>query len=230
MLSLTKTWQCDIWCHAVRLRTGEQEVMQCARQSGEPLETTLNTLLSTLNGAMPWRDAIEFYLDTDELDFLVVPWQAGIVSPEEWRMVAQLQAEQDLIKPDGASEQWQVRFEDMQQGKPALAACLTSERWQQLAALARQHRLRFQGVVTPFQRLLHPFRQRLPETGLFVCLGDGQSRMACRREGEWKSVFTLTLPPKPADLQLEIITRLAGMPDAPRYVMTTADWRYWQIS
>lgn len=230
MLSLTNTWQCDIWPHAVRLRKGEQAIIQCNRTPDEPLVTTLNTMLSTLPGTLPWRDAIEFYLDTDDLDFLVVPWQAGIVSPAELRMVAQRQAEEDLPKPNGVSGLWQVRFEEMQHGKSALAACLTAQCWQQLAALARQHRLRFQGVVTPFQLLLDPLRKRLPTTGLFICLGNQQSRMACRREGQWQSVFTLMLPQKPIDLQLEIISRLAGMPDNPRYVMSTADWRHWQIS
>ena len=225
MLSLTNIWQCDIWSHAVRLRKGEQEIIRCERAPGEPLETILNLALSRLTGTLPWRDAIEFYLDTDDLDFLVVPWQTGIVSPQELRAVAQHQAEEVLPKPNGASGQWQIRFEDMQHGKSALAACLTAQRWQQLAVLARQHRLRFRGVVTPFQLLLHPFHQNLPTTGLFICLGNEQSRMACRKEGEWQSVFTLTLPQKTIDLQLEIMTRLSGMPDHPRYVMTTADWQ-----
>ncbi|QGY32263.1 hypothetical protein [Pantoea cypripedii] len=220
MLSLIKTWQCDIWPHALRLRNGTQVVMSCERIPDEPLETALTALLSARPAAMAWLDAIEFYLDTDELDFLVIPWQNGIKTPQELLSIAQREASKRFTQPH-----WQVRFEDVSWGQPALVACLQQTCWQMLAKLSRQHHLRFQGVVTPFQLLLHRFNRRLPVEGIFAAIGPMRSRVACRQDQQWRDVHCLNLPQQGQSEQLQIIGRLAAMPDSPRFVINTTDWQ-----
>ena len=220
MLSLTKTWQCDIWPHALRLRHGAQVVVMHQRTAEETLETALAALLSARPKAMAWLDAIEFYLDSDELDFLVMPWQPGIKTPQELLSLAQREASKRFSHP-----QWPARFEEVNWGQPALIACLQQGCWQLLTQQARLHRLRFQGAVTPFQLLLNRYGRRLPQEGVFIVMGAQRCRVACRQEGQWRDVYALNLPAQQPSEQLHIIGRLAGMPDSPRYVINTADWQ-----
>lgn len=228
MLSLTKTWKCDIWPHAVGLRNGEQQVAMRDRPADASLTDTLADLLRSLPPRFAWRDAIEFYLDTADLEFIVQPWQPGILSPHELRSLARTQA--DDVLPVGANEgsYWQISFEDAQWGQASLVACLQQTCWQQLAALAHQFRLRFNGVVTPFQLLLNQFNHPLPAKVLLVAIGPMRSRVACRREGLWQETFSLALPQRDVAQQLEIIGRLSGMINSPCAVLTTANWRHWK--
>ena len=227
MLSLIKTWQCYIGPHAVHLQHGAQKVLLRDRPANEALDVTLTQLLSARPAAMNWLDAIEFCIDTPALDYLVIPWQDGITTPQELFGLAHLTVDETLLASDRAKP-WQMRFEDLRWGQPALIACLQASCWQQLAAVARQQRLRFQGVVTPFQFLLHPFRRKLPEEGLFVSIGPTQSRILCRQAGQWRNVLTLALPQQDVTTQLQVISRLTGMSGSPRYVMTTRPWRLWK--
>ncbi|WP_194820642.1 hypothetical protein, partial [Escherichia coli] len=100
----------------------------------------------------------------------------------------------------------------------ALAACLKQPCWHLLVALARRERLRFRGVVTPFQKLFSHFAAALPENGLFVAMSPHHSRIASRQHHSWRDVWTLTLPQQEMDAQLRVIARLSGMQDCPGYV------------
>ncbi len=147
MLSLTNTWQCDIWPHAVRLRRNSVVLATRERQPDEPLEAALETLLRLRPSVLPWRDAVEFHLDTDDLTFLIQPWHDGVTTPQELLQLARQQAVLRASPP----VDWQVRFETLSWQQSALAACLKQPCWHLLAALARRERLRFRGVVTRFK-------------------------------------------------------------------------------
>ena len=217
MLSLTNTWQCDIWPHAVRLRRNNVVLATHERRPDESLEAALKTLLRLRPSVLPWRDAVEFHLDTDDLTFLIQPWHDGVTAPQELLQLARQQAVLRASPP----VDWQVRFETLNWQQSALAACLKQPCWHLLVALARRERLRFRGVVTPFQQLFSHFAAALPENGLFVAMSPHHSRIASRQHHSWRDVWTLTLPQQEMDAQLRVIARLSGMQDCPGYVIHT---------
>lgn len=219
MLSLTNTWQCDIWPHAVRLRHNGTVLATHERKANEPLEATLETLLHLRPVALSWRDAVEFHLDTDDLTFLIQPWHSGLTSPQELLQLARQQAVNRVHPP----VDWRVQFETLTWQQSALVACLKQSCWHMLSTLARRERLRFRGVVTPFQRLFSHFPNTLPEKGLFVAIGSGHSRIASRQHHNWQEVWTIALPQQGMDNQLRIISRLSGLSDSACYVIHTDD-------
>jgi hypothetical protein len=218
VLSLTKAWQCDIWPHLLRLRLGDRLVAVQTRSDDESLEVALTALLTQRPSSLPWRDSVTFHLDTDDLMFMVQPWQPGVATPQELLRLSQLQAS-GLRQRDG----WEVRFESAGWQQPALVACLQQPCWTLLRTLANRQRLRFHGVATPFQPLLQLCQGKLPEQGLFVTIGSHHSRIASRVDHAWQEVSTLSLPRQEIRSQLQIIARLSGMADCPQYVVNTDD-------
>lgn len=218
MLSLTNRWQCDIWPRRVRLRRNHCVIATHERDAGTTLEASLDALLALRPAALPWRDTLEFHLDTDDLVFLIQPWQSGVSTPQEFLRLAQQQSAMTFRQ----SDPWRVAFEAAAWQQSALVACLKQSCWQQLSALAHRHRLRFRGVATPFQPLLKHYANRLPENGLFVAIGPEHSRIATRQHNSWSNVWTLPLPQQEMDDQLRIITRLSGMVNCRRYVIDSS--------
>lgn len=220
MLSLTNNWHCDIWPHALRLRQGRQIIASQSLAKGESLDSALGTLLRQRSAALPWRDSVEFHLDTDDLAFRVQPWLPGVTTPQELLRLAQ----QQLTRYDGSVRQgsgWQARFESAGWQQPALVAGLQLQCWEMLRTLAKQERLRFRGVATPFQPLLKHCGRTLPEEGLFVTISPHHSRIARRINHVWHEVSTLSLPQQEMHAKLRIIARLSGMADCPHYVLNT---------
>lgn len=222
MLSLTNVWQCDIWPHSLRLRQGQRVITSHPRADGEPLNSALGALLSQRSSALPWRDGVEFHLDTDDLVFAVQPWLPGVTTPQELLRLAK----QQLTRHDSSVRQcsgWQVRFESAGWQQPALVAGLQQHCWEMLRALAKRERLRFRGVVTPFQPLLKHGGRTLPEKALFVTVSPHHSRIASRIHHTWHEVSTLALPQQEMHAKLRIIARLSGMTDCLQYVLNTED-------
>ncbi|MGU3524775.1 hypothetical protein ACLBW2_16915 [Enterobacteriaceae bacterium C23F] len=218
MLSLTNTWSCDIWPHALRLRLGEQ-IVACHPREDEPLATGLAALLAQRKRALHWRDSVAFCLDTDDLAFGIQPWQPGITTPQELLKLAELLA---IRERQG---HWLTRFESATFCESALVARLKQTCWETLRTVAKQERLRFLGVTTPFQPLLRQYGKALPENGLFVTIGHQHSRIASRLNHAWHEVSTLALPRLEVRQQLRIVARLSGMADYPQYVINTDDGR-----
>lgn len=223
MLSLTKTWQCDIWHHAVRLRLGNCVVSTRERTPEETLNTTLGALLGHRPSALSWRDTVEFHLDTDDLAFLIQPWPSGISTPQELRQLAQLQTARHFCPP----VTWRVNFESLAWQRSSLVACLKESCWQMLTELAHRQRLRFRGVVTPFQPLLRYSGNNLPENALFVSVSPHHCRIASRQHHQWCNVWTVNLPRQEISARLNIIARLTGMSHTPRYVFDTLERQSW---
>lgn len=222
MLSLTNAWQCDIWPHALRLRLGNQTIVSHDRADGESLGSALGMLLRQRDISFPWRDSVAFHLDTDDLMLAVQPWLPGVTTPQELLRLAGHQ----ITRHSGAARQcagWQVRFESTEWQRPALVAGLQLHCWEMLRTLAKRERLRFCGVVTPFQPLLQHCGRTLPENGLFITISSHHCRIASRLNHIWRDVSTLSLPQQEIHAKLRIISRLSGMADCPQYVMNTAD-------
>ena len=222
MSSLTNAWQCDIWPRTLRLRQGTHIFASLERTAGEPLEATLAVLLGQRPASLPWRDSVTFHLDTDELAFMIQPWLPGVTTPQELLRLAQLQISRHAgpVRQDSG---WQTRFESAGWQQPALVAGLQLQCWETLRKKAQRERLRFRGVVTPFQPLLRHCGRVLPEKGLFVTLGTHHCRIARRLNNDWQEVSTLYLPEQEMHAQLRIISRLSGMNDCVHYVMNTGD-------
>jgi len=222
VLSLTKAWECDIWPHALRLRLGKQVIAQHERVASETLDTALNLLFSQRSASFPWRDSVAFSIDTDDLMLMVVPWQPGVVTPQELLQLAQLQ----VMQHDSAALQkggWMMRFESASWQQPALVSGVKHSCWERLQALARREKLRFRGIETPFQRLLKLSGRKLPEQALFITISADQCRIASRINQAWHEVSTISLPQQETVARLRVIARLSGMADSPHYLLNTEE-------
>lgn len=220
MLSLTKVWECDIWPHALRLRLGRQVIARHERMAGESLETALSLLFRQRSASLPWRDSVTFHIDTDDLRLKVVPWQPGVATPQELLQLAQIQ----IVQQGGPALQesgWRVDFESVGWQQPALVSGIPLACWERLRALARQEKLRFRGVATPFQSLLRSCGRTLPEHALFITVSAHQCRIARRINHTWHEVSTLSLPQQETLAQVRVIARLSDMASYPHYLLDT---------
>lgn len=219
MLLHINIWQCDIWPHMIRIRRNSQILTTHTRLVGETLEMSLSTVLEQYAPAIPWRDAVAFYLDTQEITFLVQPWQDGIASPTELRRLAHYRVAECFSQNAHPDVDQILQLEAYAWQRTALVASLQQRCWQTLIAVARRLRLRFSGVITPFQLLLQPYKKALPEMALFVCLSQQHTRIAIRRENNWLDACTLNLPNPTRTAKLEIISQLSGMKNCPCYLL-----------
>ena len=225
MLSLSKTWQCDIWPDRVRLHHGKPLPTQYLRKENEPLAALIGRVLDDRQASFSRRDKITFLLDTPALIYHIQPWSAAIRQPHELRQLAQ-----GTRPPTALPGPWQLCFEHASWQQPALVASLQQSFQETLAGAARQHRLRFRGVVTPFQRLLSHCPQPLPAEGLFVCLGPQHCRIASRRHHQWQGACLLALPPQALAAQLRIIARLCHFNGDTCYVLDTLSGQFSECS
>lgn len=225
MLSPIRNWQCDIWPDLIRLRCEENVVITHERGENETLVDALNVVLSSCRAILPWRDSVTFHLDTEQLIYIVQPWLPGISTPQDMLSLARLRAS-SLNSSKLQDIDWQVSFEDVTWQQSALVACLKQSCWQLLVSAAKSHRLRFRGVITPFQQLLKNVNRPLAETGLFICSNPRHSRIARRQNNTWQEVYTLSLPSQDINAQLKIIARLSGMESSPQHIIDCTSLEY----
>lgn len=218
MSSLTKTWECDIWPHTLRLRLGKQVITSYKRTGNESLDESIATILRQRLASLPWRDSVVFHLDTDDLVQMVQPWLSGVTTPQELLRLSHINIGSSKSTVSQHAD-WLVRFESAGWQQSALVAGLQLPFWERLRTLAKRECLRFRGVATPFQPLLKYCGPVLPETALFITLGPHHSRVASRVNNAWREVNILSLPQQELHAQLRVITRLSGISDSPSYVM-----------
>lgn len=212
----TERWHCQLQRRHIQLYQGDKLRSQQIWQPSIPLAEQFERLLSPLHSSLPWRNSIDFELDVPHVRYLLVPWPQGVATPAELRQYTRmLLAEQSGTTVNNAK----ISFINTEYGVNNFAAALDNTLFNELKAVARQHRLRFRGCSTPFSRMLHTFGIRLPGNALFACISEHESHFAARYQDRWHSVFSLSLPPGKSEQQLDIANRLAGLPPMERYVM-----------
>ncbi|MFS2222963.1 hypothetical protein [Pantoea sp. B65] len=210
-----KRWCCRLQPQHLQLwRNGELHD-QCRWQPQQPLAAQLTPLFASLPPAPAWRDSLEFVVDTPHVNYLLVPWSAGITRPAELRQYAALL----LAQQQDEAQPMAVSFMRSGYGDNAFAALLPQALLAELKQTAAAQRLRLVGCCTPFSGMLAGFGRQLPENALFACAGTPQSSFACRYQRQWHSVFTLHLPHSELAQQLDTANRLAGLPPLARFVM-----------
>lgn len=222
-LRMAKIWQCDIFPDRVRLRDGQQVINEMPRQAEEALEDVLARLLSVRRQTLSWLPGVEFWLDNSLAHTLTVPWQQGIATPEELRCYA-LSLAQNVF-PQLSGRPLVVDFEQLNFGQTSLVVVLEEAFWQTLIAAAHQQKLRFKGVVTPFQHLLRSQNQPLQACGIYAVAGVDASSFACRAEGQWQHVHRMALPDLSLQQQFALIKRLSGLKGAPCYCLDNLSWQ-----
>ncbi|WP_345828061.1 hypothetical protein AAGR22_13990 [Erwinia sp. HDF1-3R] len=227
-LRMAKNWHCDILPNRVRLRDGEMIVKELVQPEGHDPEEVLNNLLGACSGSLAWKDSITFRLDNSLVNTLTVPWQEGITTPGELRSYTLSLAQSTF--PHVSAQSPMVEFETFDFKQTALAAVLETSLWQTFRNVARQHRLRFRGVATPFQHLLRIFGGALPVNGIFVVAGELSSTFACRAMGEWQHVHRLSFPDFSVVQQLGLVKRLSGLNDMPCYCLDNTSWQIIQLT
>ncbi|MEW5561965.1 hypothetical protein AB1287_17245 [Enterobacter asburiae] len=220
-LRMAKNWQCDIFPDRVCLRDGQQMIKQLPRLAEQALDEVLSELFS--GRRLAWLDSVEFWLDNSLAHTLTVPWQEGIATPDELRCYTVSLAQN--VFPQLRSQPLVVDFDQLQFGQTALAVTLEQAFWQQLRAAARQQKLRFNGVVTPFQHLLRSLAQPLPASGVFVVAGAEASTFACRSEQQWQHVHRMAFPELSLQQQLVLVKRLSGLKEVPCYCLNLDSWQ-----
>lgn len=226
-LRMAKSWQCDVFPDRVRLRDGKRTINEISLLAEETLVDVLTRLFRTRPPAFAWVDSVKFWLDNSLTHTLTVPWLEGIATPDELRGYTLSLAQQTF--PHLVSQSLRIDFEHLEFGSTALAVTLEEKLWQTLHAVTRSQKLRFKGVVTPFQYLLNSQRQSLPASGIFVVSGEETSTFACRTMHQWQHVHRMAFPDFSLQQQLELIKRLSGLKDAPCYYLDTLNWQVSQF-
>lgn len=209
LLHMTNPLVCEILPHRITLSRGDKMISHADRLSEEPMEIALQKLLQPCCGTLPWFHQVEFVLDASLVNHLVIPWQAGIGTPDELRNYSIILAQKNF--PQLAGKQLRVGFEDMSFGHNALAFVIEETLWQSLYQVAHKLRLRPAGISTPLQSLLCSWRETLPAEGIFALTGEQESTFACRSDGEWKHIYRIALHDLDERQQLTLIARLSGM-------------------
>ncbi|MEX1841654.1 hypothetical protein KMW40_14640 [Enterobacter cloacae] len=177
-----------------------------------PLNEQIMDLVGKIPVNLPWQNSIEFILDIPYVQYALIPWQAGLLTPTEHCQYAAMLIETQHNMPADATK---ITFFDHRYGENAFAAAMASELFVTLKNIASNARLRFQGCSTPFTHVLNNANKKLPENIILACIGKDISSYAIRYQQCWHSVLSLHMPEAEAAEQIKIISQLAGVPELP---------------
>ena len=180
--------------------------------------TDLATSLSEVSAEID-ANAVNILVSNHFARYLVLPWQEGVVSRQEWVALAE-HAFRNSFGP--VAEQWEVRVSLNGYGERVVACALDQALIDSLQAIAVENQWQITAIEPLFMTALHQIR--LEHENTWLLFGEPERIVLAEyQQGEWES-FSMINPPRGMELaqsQQLLMRQLAQVEGArPKQVLT----------
>lgn len=160
---------------------------QTASRSWELLLTELSGMAADLDVRR-----VRFILSSQFVRYAVLPWQAGILSGQDWQALG----EHHLRKLfGGIAEAWEVRVALQGYGESVVICAIDRTLLSRLQEIATRFRWAVQGIEPALMAVFNCHRREMPATDYWLLLAEPQRLlMAEITDGKWQR-FSVASPP-----------------------------------